>query len=123
MPLQPSESACRQIVAKAFGSLEPGGVAVIHEFILNDDMDGPLFPALFSLNMLLGTEGGRAYSQAQLADMLMAAGFQVLLFWIKGVVGQSPGSLTYWLPTLTSTLLWPPLFLLLRHLRIRFRVA
>jgi hypothetical protein len=50
-------------------------VAVIHEFILNDGMDGPLFPALFSLNMLMGTDGGRAYSQSQLGDMLAAAGF------------------------------------------------
>ena len=70
-----SESDCRGIVAKAFGCLDPGGVAVIHEFILNDRMDGPLFPALFSLNMLLGTEGGRAYTQGQLLDMLTRAGF------------------------------------------------
>jgi hypothetical protein len=70
-----SEPACRGIVAKAFGCLDPGGVAVIHEFILNDGMDGPQFPALFSLNMLMGTDGGRAYSQSQLGDMLAAAGF------------------------------------------------
>ena len=70
-----SESDCRKIIAKAFGCLDPGGVAVIHEFILNDGMDGPLFPALFSLNMLLGTEGGRAYSQGQLVSMLTGAGF------------------------------------------------
>ena len=71
-----SAAACRRIVAKAFGCLEPGGVAVIHEFILDDDGDGPLFPALFSLNMLLGTEGGRAYRQSQLVDMLTEAGFE-----------------------------------------------
>ena len=70
-----SESACRGIIAKAFGCLDPGGVAVIHEFILNDGMDGPLFPALFSLNMLLGTDQGRAYSERQLAAMLTGAGF------------------------------------------------
>ena len=70
-----TEKACRTIVAKVFASLDPGGVVVIHEFILNNRMDGPLFPALFSLNMLLGTDGGRAYSQAQLSDMLTNAGF------------------------------------------------
>jgi SAM-dependent methyltransferase len=70
-----SEDACRLVVDKAFGCLNPGGLAVIHEFILNDSLDGPLFPALFSLNMLLGTDGGRAYSQAQLSGMLLAAGF------------------------------------------------
>jgi hypothetical protein len=72
-----AESArnCRLIIDKALACLNPGGIAVIHEFILDDNLDGPLFPALFSLNMLLGTKGGRAYSQAQLADMLHAAGF------------------------------------------------
>ena len=37
-------------------------------------MDGPLFPALFSLNMLLGTDAGQSYSEQQLTDMLLAAG-------------------------------------------------
>jgi hypothetical protein len=47
---------------------------MIHEFILNDTMDGPVFPALFALNMLLGTPAGQAYSERQLMDMLAAAG-------------------------------------------------
>ena len=70
-----SAQNCRLIIDKAFACLNPGGIAVIHEFIMNDDLDSPLFPALFSLNMLLGTEAGRAYSQAQLSDMLDTAGF------------------------------------------------
>ena len=37
-------------------------------------MDGPLFPALFSLNMLLGTSGGQSYSEKQLTAMLADAG-------------------------------------------------
>ena len=49
---------------------------IIHDFILNDTMDGPLFPALFSLNMLLGTKKGRAYSQGQIRDMLASAGIK-----------------------------------------------
>ncbi|MBC2710798.1 MAG: methyltransferase domain-containing protein [Desulfosarcina sp.] len=70
-----SAAGCICIVEKAARCLNPGGVAVIHEFILDDTLDRPLFPALFSLNMLLGTEGGRAYSQGQLAGMLKTAGF------------------------------------------------
>lgn len=70
-----SAQDCGRIIEKAFRCLNPGGVAVIHEFILDDSLDGPLFPALFSLNMLLGTDGGRAYSQEQLAGMLETAGF------------------------------------------------
>ncbi len=66
---------CLRMIEKAFQCLNPGGVVIIHEFVLDDTLDSPLFPALFSLNMLLGTEGGRAYSQAQLSDMLKTAGF------------------------------------------------
>ncbi|MGD8991084.1 MAG: methyltransferase [Desulfobacterales bacterium] len=65
---------CHQIIQKAVAALEPGGIIIIHEFILNNTMDGPLFPALFSLNMLLGTDAGQAYSEQQLRDMLAAAG-------------------------------------------------
>ena len=65
---------CRSIIQKAVGALEPKGLIIIHEFILNNSMDGPLFPALFSLNMLLGTESGQSYSERQLTDMLTDAG-------------------------------------------------
>ena len=65
---------CRMIIKKAVAALEPGGMIIIHDFILNNSMDGPLFPALFSLNMLLGTESGQSYSEEQIIDMLVAAG-------------------------------------------------
>jgi SAM-dependent methyltransferase len=69
-----SPETCRDIIQKAVKVLEPGGMIIVHDFILNDSMDGPLFPALFSLNMLLGTEGGRSYSEAQISEMLLRAG-------------------------------------------------
>jgi SAM-dependent methyltransferase len=65
---------CLKIIRKAVSVLEPGGMLLVHEFILNDALNGPLFPALFSLNMLIGTESGRAYSERQLTDMLTASG-------------------------------------------------
>lgn len=37
-------------------------------------MDGPLFPALFSLNMLVNTPQGQSYSELQLVEMLKNAG-------------------------------------------------
>ncbi len=69
---------CNQIIQKAVDVLEPGGIIIIHEFILNNSMDGPLFPALFSLNMLLRTDAGQAYSEQQLRDMLAAAGAKTI---------------------------------------------
>ena len=65
---------CRKIIRKTVAALEPGGLILVHEFLLNNTMDGPLFPALFSLNMLLGTPGGQSYSEKQIMDMLAEAG-------------------------------------------------
>jgi SAM-dependent methyltransferase len=64
----------QKIIQKAVSVLEPGGVILIHEFLLNQEMDGPLFPALFSLNMLLGTAHGQSYSELQIIEMLVKAG-------------------------------------------------
>jgi len=65
---------CRMIIRKAVSALQPGGMIIVHEFILDNSMDGPLFPALFSLNMLLGTDAGQAYSEKQLVEMFTDAG-------------------------------------------------
>jgi hypothetical protein len=66
--------ACRAIIRKAAGSLTPGGLILVHEFVLDNDMAGPLQPALFSLNMLAGTDEGRSYSEEQIMEMLREAG-------------------------------------------------
>lgn len=65
---------CAVTLKRGVAALEPGGMLMVQEFILDDSMDGPLFPALFSLNMLLGTPHGRSYSQRQLEKMMTAAG-------------------------------------------------
>jgi SAM-dependent methyltransferase len=66
--------ACAVTLQRAVAALEPGGMLMVQEFILDNTMDGPLFPALFSLNMLQGTPQGRSYSQQQLEAMMRAAG-------------------------------------------------
>jgi len=65
---------CAVTLRRAVAALEPGGMLMVQEFILDNDMAGPLFPALFSLNMLLGTPQGRSYSQGELEEMMTAAG-------------------------------------------------
>jgi SAM-dependent methyltransferase len=67
---------CRYIIQKAVDALDAGGILIIHDFFLHDTMDAPLFPTLFALNMLLGTNGGQAYSQAQVKVMLKEAGLR-----------------------------------------------
>ncbi|KKL62137.1 hypothetical protein LCGC14_2188230, partial [marine sediment metagenome] len=67
---------CQMIINKTVAALEPGGLVVVHDFILDNTMDGPLFPALFSLNMLLGTDAGQSYSEEQIMGMLESAGLK-----------------------------------------------
>ena len=69
---------CQRMIRKAVSTLAPGGLILVHEFILNDEMDGPIFPAIFSLNMLLGTEKGQSYSDRQIRELLAQAGVREL---------------------------------------------
>jgi precorrin-6B methylase 2 len=69
-----SPEGCLVILRKAAAALGPGGALFVHEFLLDDALDGPLFPALFSLNMLVQTPRGQAYSEAQVRTMLAEVG-------------------------------------------------
>lgn len=64
---------CQRIIEKAVAVLDPGGLIFVQDFILNDTFDHPLFPALFSLNMLIHTPRGQSYSETQIKDMLEGA--------------------------------------------------
>jgi predicted O-methyltransferase YrrM len=66
---------CQQLVDKTFDALAPGGIILVHDFILADTKDRPEFGALFSLNMLLNNPRGRSYSAAEIETMLESAGF------------------------------------------------
>jgi hypothetical protein len=64
---------CRKLLQKTFLAIKSGGLVMIHDFYLNDTLDGPLFPALFSLNMLINNNG-RSYSEAEIREMMSEIG-------------------------------------------------
>jgi ubiquinone/menaquinone biosynthesis C-methylase UbiE len=74
-----SPGMAEKIIARAAAALKPGGKIFIHEFILDKTMDCPLFPALFSLNMFLGTKQGQSYSDEQLINMLTNQGVKKIV--------------------------------------------
>lgn len=45
--------------------------------------------------------------------------YQLIVYVIQGVIGELPKTVFYWAPILTSTILWPWLFVLLRDWRRR----
>lgn len=68
-----SPEECRALIKKSASVMEPGGLMMIHDFFLEDDMAGPLFPAMFSLNMLLNNNG-RSYSEQETREMMSDSG-------------------------------------------------
>jgi len=64
---------CERLVAKAAAALPAGGRLLIHDAFLHDDHSGPLYPALFSVALMIMTEG-RNYSGAEYAAWMSAAG-------------------------------------------------
>lgn len=67
-----SPDECRALVTAAAAALESGERMLIHDFFLAPDQAAPLFPALFSINMMLGTPGGRACTEDQTQRMMTA---------------------------------------------------
>ncbi len=69
---------CQMVIDKTVAALAPGGLIMIHDFILDNSKDSPEFAALFSLNMLVGNGRGRSYSEGEIMAMLEKAGISRL---------------------------------------------
>src|SRR3974390_183960 len=65
----------RGLFERAFNGLAPKGLIVVQDFILEPDKTAPRAAALFALNMLVGTTGGRTYTEPEYAEWLREAGF------------------------------------------------
>jgi hypothetical protein len=65
---------CREMISKVMAVMEPGGILLIHDFILDNNKDAPEFAALFSLNMLINNPHGRTYSEEEITCMLRESG-------------------------------------------------
>ncbi len=66
---------CRSLINRCYEWTLPGGIIIVHEFILDDSKASPLYPALFALNMLITTPGGNAYTKGELTGWLNEAGY------------------------------------------------
>jgi len=61
--------------------------------------------------------------QQSLSIFTMVALGQLLVVWIKGIIGESPQSWLYWAPSITSAIVWPWVFVLLRNIRRSYKVS
>ncbi len=70
-----SEEQNRELFRRIQRALAPKGRLAVQDFILNPEKTGPVFAALFSLNMLVGTGGGASYSESEYSAWMKDAGF------------------------------------------------
>jgi len=64
----------KMLIKKCADSLNEDGIVVINDFIMNDDRTQPPYGALFSLNMLVGTDCGDTYTEQEMRDWFESAG-------------------------------------------------
>ncbi len=69
-----SDETCLDLARKAYAVLPSGGRIMLHEALINDNLDGPATPASFSLLMLYGTQG-RQFTLPEFSALLGEAGF------------------------------------------------
>jgi Ser-tRNA(Ala) deacylase AlaX/predicted O-methyltransferase YrrM len=72
---QNSRAQNRELFAKVFASLAPGGRIAIRDLVMEPTRTRPVAGALFAVNMLVATEGGRTFTFDELREDLEAAGF------------------------------------------------
>ena len=64
------------LFARAHDHLAPGGTLLVHDFVVEADRTGPTLAALWQLQHLAFTPGGRSHCCASLTDALTGAGFR-----------------------------------------------
>ena len=71
-----SEEQNIALLKKVYPILNKGGRVVVNEFYIDDTKTKPLDGAIFSVNMLVQTDGGNTYPQSQIKKWLTEAGFK-----------------------------------------------
>ncbi|MFN4260861.1 MAG: methyltransferase dimerization domain-containing protein [Gemmataceae bacterium] len=70
------EKSMRDLFRRLHRALQPNGRIVVIDMIPNDERDGPPYPVLFALVMLLHTSAGDTYTLAEYRQWLNEAGFE-----------------------------------------------
>ena len=61
--------------------------------------------------------------QQAVSVLILLAINQLLVIWIRGIIGQAPETIAYWTPSIVGMILWPWLFVVLRDVRRRGKVT
>ncbi|MGH2727166.1 MAG: methyltransferase [Actinomycetota bacterium] len=72
-----SPERAQAVLDRVAGALPAGGRLIVMEIAPEDDRSGPPLPSVFTVTMIVNTEGGLAYTRAELREMIDRAGFAV----------------------------------------------
>ena len=72
---QESPESILALLRKAYGSLNAGGVVNVMDMMTDSSHTKPRFSALFGVNMALTTENGWVFSETEITEWMMQAGF------------------------------------------------
>lgn len=67
----------KELLKASAGSMEPGGLMIVHDTFLNADKSGPLHVAEYSV-LLMHVTQGRCYSEKEIADWAGEVGFNLV---------------------------------------------
>ena len=82
----------KALYGKIYRALGSGGRIVVRDHVMSADRTQPLEGALFAVNMLAGTEGGRTYTFDEIKEGLTAVGFtRINLIQTKGMFSLVEG--------------------------------
>ncbi|OGW31262.1 MAG: hypothetical protein A2X59_08620 [Nitrospirae bacterium GWC2_42_7] len=70
-----SSEGSLSLVRKIYDTLNADGKFVLQEFYLDETKTSPPFGAIFAINMLINTKGGRTYTLAEITSFMKKAGF------------------------------------------------
>lgn len=65
-----------ELFCKVYRALEPGGILLIRDHIMDESRTSPQEGAMFALNMLVNTERGDTYTFREVNEALEQAGFE-----------------------------------------------
>jgi len=95
---------------------------VLQGSLLGQHAIGLAIVAYVTLKLHLQIRQHPLYQQSLFVGLLVAI-YLCLVVWVNGIIGRSPHSWSFLTPVMTSMLLWPWLFVILRDIRRRARIA
>ncbi len=73
---QESPKVVKKILKNAYRAIDPGGMILVQDQMLNREKTGPALSALIGVNQLIHTPGGAAYSEKEVSEWMRACGFR-----------------------------------------------